>query len=343
MFEILDTIEAWLQQGKTVALATVADTWGSSPRQVGARMGVTADMAMVGSVSGGCVESAVIQEAVDCLADGRPRLLHFGVSDETAWDVGLACGGKVSVYVEPLDTRWWKVAACAIRENRALATATILAGASAGQKVYVDGVSGEIRESPGLSAEHSKTLSDAARSALEQRKTEHKRIGELDVLIEVLRPQPRLIMVGGGHVATALQSFARQLGFQVALVDPRQVFASHDRFPDIETILTSYPDKAFSQLGLDSETYIAILTHDPKIDDPALRRALPSDVAYIGILSSKRSHQQRVERLTNAGLDARLFERIHVPIGLDIGAKTPEEIALAIMAQIIAVRNGALP
>ncbi len=342
MFEILDTVETWLQQGQAVALATVTDTWGSSPRQVGARMGVTADMAMVGSVSGGCVEGAVIQEAVDCLADGRPRLLHFGVSDETAWDVGLACGGKVSVYVEPLDKVWWQAAACAVRENRAMATATILTGPCVGQKVYVDAATGDIRETSGLPAEQYEALAEAVRSALEQKRTEHKRLGDLDVLIEVIRPHPRLIMVGGAHVATALQSFARQLGFEVVLVDPRQVFASHDRFPDIETILTSYPDKAFAQLGLDSETYIAILTHDPKIDDPALRVALPSHAAYIGILSSRRSHQQRVERLTKAGLDPRLFERIHVPIGLEIGAKTPEEIALAIMAQIVAVRNAAL-
>ncbi len=342
MFELLDTVETWLQQGKAVALATVAETWGSSPRQVGAKMAVTADMAMVGSVSGGCVEGVVIQEAVECLVDGRPRLLNFGVSDETAWDVGLACGGKVSVYVEALDKLWWQAAACAVRANHAMSTATILTGPSAGQKVYLDAVTGDIGQTPGLAAEQSEALAKAARSALERKQTEHKRTVDLDVLIEVLRPQPRLIMVGGAHVAVALQSFARQLGFQVVLVDPRQVFASHDRFPDLETIFTSYPDKAFSQLGLDSETYIAILTHDPKIDDPALRVALPSNAAYIGILSSRRSHQQRIERLTKAGLDPRLFERIHVPIGLEIGAKTPEEIALAIMAQIVSVRNGAL-
>ncbi len=342
MFEILDTIDTWLEQGQAVALATVVETWGSSPRQAGAKMGITADMAIVGSVSGGCVEGAVIQEAVDCLADGRPRLLHFGVSDETAWDVGLACGGKIAVYVEPLDKGWWQAASCAVRENRAMATATILAGPSAGQRVYIDTASGEIGESPGSAAGQREDLVAAARSALERKQIERKLIGDLDVLVEVLRPQPRLIMVGGAHVAIALQSFARQLGFQVVLVDPRQVFASHDRFPDIERILTSYPDKAFPQLGLDSETYIAILTHDPKIDDPALRAALPSRIAYIGILSSRRSHQQRVERLTAAGLDPQLFERIHVPIGLEIGAKTPEEVALAIMAQIVAVKNGAI-
>jgi xanthine dehydrogenase accessory factor len=342
MFDILDTIDNWVKEGKAVALATVAETWGSAPRQAGAKMAVTADMAMVGSVSGGCVEGAVIQEAVDCLTDGRPRLLKFGVSDETAWDVGLACGGKIAVYVEPLDKVWWQAAARSVRENRAMATATILTGPSAGQKVYVDPVTGDTRESPGPSTEQCETLAEAALGALERRQSEHKLIGELDVLIEVHRPQPRLIMVGGAHVAIALQSFARQLGFQVVLVDPRQVFASHERFPELETILTSYPDKAFAQLGLDSETYITILTHDPKIDDPALRAALPSPAAYIGILSSMRSHQQRIERLTAAGIDPKLFERIHVPIGLEIGAKTPEEIALAIMAQIVAVRNGAL-
>src|SRR5689334_14624144 len=159
-------------------------------------MAITPDGKITGSVSGGCVEGAVFDAGIEVLKSNRPRLLHFGVSDETAWDVGLACGGKISVYVEALDKVWWQAAACAVRENRAMATATILTGPSAGQKVYIE-ATGDIHHSPGLPAEQAKALGEAARSALEGKQTEHKRIGDLDVLIEVLRPQPRLIMVGG--------------------------------------------------------------------------------------------------------------------------------------------------
>jgi xanthine dehydrogenase accessory factor len=343
MFDVVDTIDQWLTQGRRVALATVVQTWGSSPRQPGALMGVTDETAMIGSVSGGCVETAVVAEATDSLADGRPRLLNFGVSDDAAWDVGLACGGKIAVYVEPLDTGWWQIVARLSRANRAGVSMTVLDGPLAGEKIVAT-MSAETYASTRLSAEQRSALIDAGfKALLDGSKTNRAEICGLDVLVHVLRPMPHLIIVGGAHVAMALQRFAEQLGFRVSLVDPRSAFATPERFPTVHVISHEYPDKALPELGLDKDTYVAVLTHDPKIDDPALRATLPADVAYVGVLSSKRAHQLRVERMTASGFDPALLERVHTPIGLEIEAKTPEEIALSIMAEIVAVRNGARP
>jgi xanthine dehydrogenase accessory factor len=311
-------------------------------------MGITADMRITGSVSGGCVETAVVQAALAALADGQPRLLDFGVADETAWDVGLACGGQISVYIEPLDAAWWQLAAEHAQHERALCTATVLTGPQAGCKLALAGdqtsalaSNGEVFASPGMSAAQRADLAAAARAALEDGKTQRASVGELDVFLEVYQPRPRLIIVGGAHVAVVLTDMAQLLGFRVVLVDPRQAFATRERFPQVEQIIHEYPDAAFAELGLSSDSYVAILTHDPKIDDRALQIALPSPVPYVGVLSSRRTHQKRIERLTQAGMAPALLERIHTPIGLAIGAQTPAEIALAILAEIVALRRAA--
>ncbi|PJF41751.1 MAG: XdhC/CoxI family protein [Phototrophicales bacterium] len=337
MYDILETVEKWLQNNQQIALATVVETWGSAPRRVGAKMAVTQEMAMVGSVSGGCVETAVIDEALQSLEDGRPRLLGFGVSDDEAWDVGLACGGKISVYVEPLNTKWWQIVCDAAHNDQSITTISVLDGELAGEKIVTNSDSNILYVTDNLSQEHQSTLLSAIDG---QAQSNRQTIGELDVLIDVQQSRPKLIIIGGAHVAMALKNYAHILGFAVVLIDPRRAFASEGRFPDVSTILHSYPDKALEQIGLDNNSYVAILTHDPKIDDPALRTALPSKAPYVGVLSSRRTHEKRIKRLTEAGVDPALLKRIHTPIGLDIGAQTPEEIALAIMAQIVAVRNG---
>lgn len=345
MFDILDTVDDWLAQGHQVALATVVDTWGSAPRGVGAKMAVTAadpsSPAMVGSVSGGCVENAVIEEAINSLSDGKPRLLNFGVSDDTAWEVGLACGGKIAVYVEPLDNAWWQAVSDAVRHNQETTTVTVLTGDLAGQKLHIldTALDGNKQSLSGLTDTQIDALLDASTA---QKRSQRVTIADVDVLIDQHRPRPRLVIVGGAHVAQSLAVYAAELDFRVALIDPRKVFATQARFPGLETVLHSYPDKALEQLGIDTETYITVLTHDPKIDDPALITALASKAPYIGVLSSSRTHRKRLARLTDAGIDPQLFDRIRIPIGLNIGAKTPEEIALCIMAEIVAVRNGAL-
>ncbi len=338
MLDIIETINNWRSQNRKIALATVVETWGSAPRRVGAKMAVTEDMAMVGSVSGGCVETAVVQEALDSLENGRPRLLNFGVSDDTAWDVGLTCGGKISVFVEPLDADWWQIISEAILQDQYIVSGIVLEGDNAGQKLTTTADFSITYQT--VSDETAQKIAHA--SAEVQQSSRHE-LAELNVMVDVHQPRPHLILIGGVHVAMPLQSFARQLGFRVSIIDPRQVFATEERFPNVDAILHSYPDKALPQLGLDRGSYLAVLTHDPKIDDPALITALPSAAPYIGVLSSSRTHEKRLGRLRDAGVDESLFSRINTPIGLDIGAQTPEEIALSIMSEVISVRNGKFP
>ncbi|MBC7813889.1 MAG: XdhC family protein, partial [Burkholderiales bacterium] len=320
MLDILETVEQWLKERRKVALATVVETWGSAPRGVGSKMAITDETAMIGSVSGGCVEVAVIEEAVAALAGGQPRLLKYGVSDDSAWEVGLTCGGKIAVFVEPLDVQWWRLATDYAQHDRAATTITILEGDHAGAKLLIDGV-GAVQYST-FGDLDSGTIANIAAQYTTPQRTD---IAGFSVMVDVHRPRPHLIIVGGVHVAQPLQSFARTLGFRVSLIDPRGAFASAERFPDVATILHSYPDKALPQLGLDAHTYLAVLTHDPKIDDGALITALPSPAPYIGVLSSRKTHQARVERLREAGISDELIERISTPIGMDIDAQTPAE------------------
>lgn len=333
MRDILDTVNQWLENNESVALATVVATWGSAPRGVGAKMAVTADMAMVGSVSGGCVETAVVEESLKALSKNRPKLLHFGVSDDTAWDVGLTCGGKISVFVEPLDKQWWHLVTERQAQNQQSTTITLLEGERAGQKLLLGSDDSRLYSSA--------DDTDALATLVEQRSGQTS-LDDMAVMVDHHQVRPHLIIIGGVHVAMPLKNFAHELGFRVSLIDPRQVFATPERFPDVEAIHHSYPDKALADLGLDRETYVAVLTHDPKIDDKALITALPSNVAYVGVLSSSRTHEKRLQRLREAGLSDDALARIRTPIGIDIAAQTPEEIALCIMAEIVAVRNGAI-
>ncbi len=337
MLEILETMNRWLAQERAVALATVVETWGSAPRRVGSKMGITGQMNMIGSVSGGCVEGAVVEEALAGLGEGRPRLLKFGVADDMAWEVGLTCGGSIEVFVEPLDAMWWDaLAQLALNDNFGV-TVTFLEGARIGEKVMLDNAGEVIYRSPNLSGD----LLDAMRSAAaESHKSGVTVIGGERVMVDMQIERPHLILIGGVHVAIPLQAMARQIGFRVSIVDPRAAFASEERFPDVANITHSYPDKALPQLGLDRSAYLAVLTHDPKIDDRALITALPANIPYVGVLSSGRTHRQRVARLKEAGLSDELIAQIRSPIGIDIGASTPEEIAVCILAEIIAVRNG---
>jgi xanthine dehydrogenase accessory factor len=340
MYDIIDTVERWLSERKPVVLATVTATWGSSPRQAGAKMAVTPDLEMVGSVSGGCVENAVLEEALTTLEDGKPRLLHYGVSDDSAWEVGLACGGRMSVYVEPLDHAWWTAIVDTSRHNRSAVTVTVVDGPSAGQWLLMDANLG-VTYSAASTSQVRDILQQEAQQALRvRRKTSCATVGDLELLIDVHRPQPRLVIIGGAHVAQALCRLAQVLGYEVVVIDPRSAFATPERFPGVKMLSHLYPDKVLPELDLDTETYVAVLTHDPKIDDPALSVALASPAPYVGVMSSSRSHRLRIERLTKAGVDPALLGRIHTPIGLRIGAQTPEEIALSVMAQIVAVRNG---
>ncbi len=334
MREVIDDIARWLADGeRNIALATVLTTWGSAPRKAGAKMAFTAGGAAIsGSVSGGCVEGAVIEAGGEVLAGGRPCLLRFGVADETAWGVGLACGGTIEVFVERLDlpsyeaARRWIVGGT----SGALLTAVVGPDALLGDKGIVE--RGQAVAGPLAAALDAPTLTLADTTHAAQRITT---AAGLELFIDPIRPAPALVIVGGAHIAVALARLARVLGYRTVVIDPRRAFGSAARFPDVDRLAQAWPDKALAEEPLTAESAVVTLSHDPKIDDPALRAALSSDAFYVGALGSRKTHAARAHRLAALGFDETQLARIHAPIGLDIGADNPEEIALAIMAEVV--------
>lgn len=330
--DIAKDVDRWRDEGEDVALATVVRTWGSGPRGPGAKMALTKDARIVGSVSGGCVESAVVEQGREVLATGKPKLLRYGVTDETAWDVGLSCGGTIEIFVEALTDAVYEPLRSALEEERAIAKATVIKGEPLGQTVVVD--DGISDESP---------IAEAARKALDAGRSQHVSIDDIEVFVDVELPPPVLVMVGGVHVAVALTSMADALGYRTVIVDPRGVFGSEERFPHVGELIREWPDKALKKLAINRSTAITTLTHDPKLDDPALEVALPSQAFYVGALGSKRTQEKRRKRLLERGVTEDELVRLHAPIGLSIGSRSPEEIALSVMAQIVATKNGVAP
>lgn len=310
---------AWHRAGQGAALATVIQTWGSAPRRVGSQLAISGAGEIMGSVSGGCVEGAVIAEAIDAITDGRVREMEFGVSDEDAFAVGLACGGTIRVLIDPV-------------------------GSVLPEALLADLVAARAARTP---AAYEADL-DAGTRALHRNGFETRfaldRSGFEDGtrrFIGIHNPPLRLMVVGGVHIAQALMPMAQMAGYDPVLIDPREGFASQARFAG-QTIVHDWPSDALAALGLDTRTALVLLTHDPKLDDPALEIALTSDAFYIGALGSTRTHAKRVERLMGAGFTPDQIARIHGPIGLDIGSASPAEIALSIMAEMTAVlRKGA--
>lgn len=308
---------AWHRAGMGAALATVVRTWGSAPRQAGAQMAVSGAGDMAGSVSGGCVEGAVVAEALEAIADGAPRVLRYGVSDGDAFAVGLACGGEIEVLLEP-------VAESALPEPL---LAEIIA-ARAARRALAYGVH------PGTWARRVIPGTDPALA--ERLRADRSGPAEDGEVITLFNPPLRMVVVGAVHIAQALLPMARLAGHAPVLVDPREAFGSAARFPG-ETILHDWPDEALAGLGLDARCAVVTLTHDLKLDDPAIAAALGSDVYYLGCLGSTRTHAKRMERLRAAGWDDAALARIHAPVGLDIGARSPAEIAVSVMAQVTQV------
>ena len=309
---------AWARDGRGAALATVVETWGSAPRPTGAQLAVGGDAGMVGSVSGGCVEGAVVAEALESLRDGAPRLLDFGVSDDEAFAVGLACGGRIRVLVEPVGA------------GQGIGTDLLerLVEARASRRPVVYAVRPDAWERR-LVAGPGDPLWDAASAALVADRSGFAG----DWFLGVNNPPLRLVVVGAVHIAQALVPMARLAGYDVTVIDPREAFASPARFPEVR-LLHDWPDAALEAVGLDTRTAVVTLTHDPKLDDPAIAAALAAPVFYLGCLGSPRTHARRLERLRAAGLAEPALARIHAPIGADIGASSPAEIAVAILAQV---------
>lgn len=301
----------WHQDGTGAVLATVVQTWGSAPRRVGSQLVISGKGDIQGSVSGGCVEGAVIMEAMDVLENGAGKMLEFGVSDEDAFAVGLACGGTIRVWIEPVGA--------ALPE--ALLADLVAARAAREPVAYVINTDTGDRRLD-RSGHESRFAMD--RSGFEDDEA---------TFVGIHNPPLRMVIVGAVHIAQALVKMARITGYDPYIIDPREAFASEARFPG-ETILTDWPDEAVDEIGLDTRTALVLLTHDPKLDDPALERALTSKCFYIGALGSTRTHAKRVERLGKAGYTDDQIARIHGPVGLNIGAAGPSEIAVSIMAQI---------
>lgn len=342
MDDVLAEIETWRAQGQAVAVATVVRTWGSAPRGLGARLAVADDGRMAGSVSGGCVEAAVIENAREVLRSRAPRLLSFGVADETAWAVGLACGGRLEVFVEPCDDGLEAAlrARRAARDSAALLTRVGGEPHELGARLLLR-ADGTVAWERGPLAPAWRTAAvEAARAALVAGTSTRVALGGSDAFVEVLQPAPQLVMVGGVHIALVLDELARALGWRTVIVDPRTAFGDRQRFPRAHALVHAWPDDALANLPLTSSTAVAVLTHDPKLDDPALRVALPSPAFYVGALGSRKTQERRRARLLEAGLADAQLARLHAPIGLDLGGRAPEEIALAVMAQIVAARHG---
>jgi xanthine dehydrogenase accessory factor len=306
---------AWHRQGIGAVLATVVETWGSAPRPAGSQLAISGDGNIMGSVSGGCVEGAVVAEAAEALANGQPRLLTYGVSDEDAFAVGLACGGTIRVLVEPVG---------AAMPDAMLERLVTARGAGQGIAYTVN------------LTDWSRTLTDGTNDPAAASRLQSDRAGlEDDGRFIVPHAAPlRLIVVGAVHIAQPLLSMARLCGFQPTLIDPRETFGAAARFPG-ETILHDWPDDAMAALAPDARTAVVTLTHDPKLDDPAILAALASRCFYLGCLGSTRTHAKRLDRLRAAGVDEAQIARIHAPVGLKIAAKSPAEIAVSIMAQVI--------
>ena len=322
---IPETALAWHRDGRGAALATVIETWGSAPRPAGSMLAVSGGLEIAGSVSGGCVEGAVAEAALESIGDGTARSLRFGVTSEEAFAVGLACGGTIRVLVEPvgigsgIPARLLEELVQCRAQRRAVALVTAEEGGA--HRMLGRGEAGE--------------LGQLAQEALRADRSGPVEAEGRRWLLTVHNPPLRLAIVGGSHIAQPLAGMARLAGYDVTVIDPREAFASPERFPGIR-LVHDWPDEALRRHGLDARVAVTTLTHDPKLDDAAIREALGSEIFYLGCLGSPRTHAKRLQRLREAGAEGAALDRIRAPVGLDIGANSPAEIAVAILAEITA-------
>lgn len=344
MREISEDIKKWINQGKAVAVATIVKADGSPMRPIGSKMAVTTDQQITGSVTGGCIEGTVYEEAQSVISSGKPKMLHYGVaSDETPWEIGLSCGSSLNVFVESLQTTAWKQTYTPIMDvldqKLLLASVTLFDGENPGAKLLVwpDGRSQGSLGTPELD----KSGQKAALHQLTTRDPKAVKLSdEVEAFIDIYIPPARLIIVGAVHIAIPMVGLAKALGFSTIVIDPRKAFATRERFPDADELIVEWPTDAIDKLVPDSGTFIAVVSHDDKFDNPALATALKSQAAYVGVLGTKRNVPKRLNALRELGVSEEQLARLHAPIGLEIGAVQPEEIALAVLAEIIAVHHG---
>lgn len=336
MKDVIAQLDEWAAAGRPAAVATVVETKRSAPRPPGAKMAITAQGDVAGMVSGGCVEGAVIEVAQDVLAGGPPRLLHYGVSDDEAWEIGLPCGGEIAVWVDRPDGP----ESAAFQElARTGGHGALVTRMDDGRRLLVarDGTTQGSLGAPDLDAD---AAAVAARLMRHDRSSRTEAHG-VPLFVDVTLPPPRLIIVGAIDLAAVICELAALGGWRPFVADPRGFFARPDRFPHAERVVAAWPAKAIAELGgIDAGTALVILTHDPKIDDAALEVALRSDAAYIGVMGSRRMQAGRRARMVELGFGEADLARLSGPVGLDLGALTPFETALSVMAELVAVRRG---
>lgn len=308
MREVLGEVSEWTKAGEDIALATVVETWGSSPRPLGSKMVVTRSGKMAGSVSNGCIEGAVFEEAQKVLKSREPKVAAFGVADDVAFEVGLACGGHIEVFVQPLRPVHQQLIAMLQRNE----PATLRTNLTTGDAELVKGTP------PGV---------ELARR-------------DGDLFTEPFRRLAHLIIIGAIHIAIPLHRLAKLMGYRITVVDARAKFATRERFPEADELIVAWPDEAMARLAIDNSAYVVILTHDPKFDLPALRSVLKQDAGYIGAIGSRKTNQNRFDALRSEGFTEEQLSRVHGPIGLDLGSRGAEETALGILAEITAARFG---
>lgn len=344
MREILTDLDRWREANEEIAVATLVRVRGSAPRQPGARLGVTRSGKMAGSVSGGCVENDVFERGMQVLDSGQPAMANYGIADEIGFAVGLSCGGSLDVLIEPFAAgEVWQAVRVAVDNRRPAVLCTALTpGPLLGRKLAV---LEDYRIVGSIDAAVDPPLTEAARPFLYKGGTTVASVPwrgeEATVFIEAIPPPLRLFIVGATHTAAALCRMATGLGFAVTVIDARGVYATRERFPDADELLRGVPSDVLAQAKLDPSAHVVILTHDPKFDIPALAQALRASVRYIGIMGSRVTHERRRTRLLEEGFGEAELARIRAPIGLDLGARTAEEMALAIVAEMVAVRYGA--
>ena len=353
MRDILSKITKWWEAGETVGLATVVRTFRSAPRDPGAALAVSAEGEVIGSVSGGCVEGAVYELSLDVCQTGDPVLQTYGVSDNDAFAVGLTCGGILDIFVEPINKDRFpelREIAAAVERGEPVAVATVIAGPGrigARRVIWATGeagASGTLGSGDRLDA----AVDDDARGMLAQGLTGIRRYGEhgerrgdeLSVFVNSFAPPPRMLVFGAIDFAAAVARVGKFLGYHVTVCDARKVFATAARFPDADEVVVDWPHRFLAGTSLDARTVICVLTHDPKFDVPLLEVALRTPAGYIGAMGSRRTHEDRLARLREVGMTDDELARLRSPIGLDLGARTPEETAISIAAELIQLRWG---
>jgi xanthine dehydrogenase accessory factor len=307
MREIAEELRAWREAGDPVAIATVVETWGSSPRPLGSKMLVSGSGRMAGSVSNGCIEGAVFEQAQEALAEGRARRVEYGVADDVAFEVGLACGGHIEVFIQP---------ASAVHD-RALELLE-------GERPFA--------LSTDLATGATELIEEAPETELPER--------DGDRFVEPFLRPAHMVIVGAIHIAIPLHRLAKVMGYRVTVVDARAQFATSERFPEADELLVSWPDDALGGMTIDRSTAVVVLTHDPKFDMPALRAVLPTGAGYIGAIGSRKTNANRFDALREEGFTDEQLGRVHGPIGLDLGGRGAEVTALGIMAEVTATRYG---